>query len=302
MVMVHRISKTLEKINCTFPLRAISTIGCGPKEVSCLMPTTEEELKEAIAYIRTQYNKFPVILGLCSNLLVSEDPSFNQPFLSLIKLKGKTRLGSAFTAFAGEGLHDIVADSLCFTSDMTGLSGIPGTIGGAVVGNAGAEGTSISDLVESVKCIDLNGAFHTLTRNECDFKYRSSIFQQRELIVTEVRFHLHEGDSSQARKLFENAIRRRKERGIGLEPSLGSFFRNPSSIISAGKLMDQAGLKGMSIGKAKVSQHHANILVNPQRMASSAEVAALAKYCHKTILNLYGINLKPEVVLYGLNI
>jgi UDP-N-acetylmuramate dehydrogenase len=300
--MTNRISNPLEKINCRFSIKDMSPIGAGPESVQGFMPASSGELSEAIAYCIKHCITAPIVIGRCTNILVSERIPSEQVFLNLCRMNKINVSGTSIAAQAGASLESVVEASLSFSEDLSRLSGIPGTIGGAAAGNAGADGIAIGDFIREVHALDYSGQTLILRQPELGYAYRSSLFKTRnDLVITEVILDLLPGDPAEARIEREAALNRRRSRGIGLEPSLGSFFLNPGQN-SAGKLLDDAGLRGFILGRAQVSTHHANIIINPGRLATAEEIAELASYCRKKVLELYNIDLKPEVNLYGLTI
>lgn len=301
-MIVDRISNALEKINCAVSIRGLSPIKAGPSEVRCFMPSDIGELHDAMELIGDRSPERPIIIGGCTNILVSDSPVPDRAFLSLSRMRIIKSQGLLFTAQAGALLADLIEASISVSASLAPLAGIPGTVGGAIAGNAGANGAAAGDFVESVDCISFSGQSLTLSRDECGFSYRNSIFKTRQdLAIASVTFRLDAGSCRHAGQIRRAALDSRRQRGIGLEPSLGSFFKNPPGGY-AGRLMEQAGLKGFALGKAAVSAQHANIITNPDGKATAAEIFELAKHCHDIILKLYNIDLKPEVVLYDFSI
>lgn len=301
-MIVDRISNALEKINCAVSIRSLSPIKAGPSEVQCFMPSDIGELHDVMALIGDRSPERPIIIGGCTNILISDSPVPDRMFLSLSRMRGIKSEGLLFTAQAGALLADLIEASLPVSASLAPLAGIPGTVGGAIAGNTGANGVTAGDFVESVDCMSFSGQTSTLSGAECGFSYRNSIFRTRQdLAVASVTFRLDADSGCQAEQVRRAALESRRQRGIGLEPSLGSFFKNPPGD-HAGRLMEQAGLKGFVLGKAAVSAQHANIITNPGGKATAAEIFDLAKHCHDTVLKLYNIDLKSEVILYGFSI
>lgn len=300
--MVIRISNKVEKINCPFFLRTVSSIKAGPERIQAFSPSNSEELADSISYIKNVYHIDPIILGDCTNLLVSDDMATFHGFISMKKFSSTRQPEGCIEAGSGASLHQLAAGSLVFTDSFIPLAGIPGTVGGAVRGNAGANGASVSDFIIQVTAMDQEGKIRVFSPSECRFSYRSSIFKEDpSLVIINARLGFHRtGPECTADNLasFNRTAALRRQRGIGLEPSLGSFFLNPEGT-TAGLLLDRAGLKGYQEGGAAVSTEHANVIVNKTREATAKEICSVSRHCQKVILDKYGIKLIPEVVLYG---
>ncbi len=173
------------------------------------------------------------------------------------------------------------------------LSGIPGTIGGAVKGNAGAFGNSIGDIIDGVALIDQHGAEAVLTRKELGLSYRGSTIENG-FVAVAVDLMLRKKDRRRIRSIIEKNLRqRRKKQPSGY--SAGSFFKNPPGH-AAGELIERCGLKGFSIGGAVVSEKHANYIIN-KGGAQAADVITLAEHVKKIVFMKTGIRLEEEVRL-----
>jgi UDP-N-acetylmuramate dehydrogenase len=181
-------------------------------------------------------------------------------------------------------------------ADLNNLSGIPGTLGGAVRGNAGAHGSEISDKIVEVEYIDENGMIRKIPRNLCEFNYRTSVFKNNpNWMITRATFQFTgKGDPEKITKEVKEQFIKR----VGHNPSGrsgGSFFKNPPENF-AGKLLDEAGAKGDQIGDAQVSKKHANFLLNKGK-ATQKDILKLAKKWQTRVREKFNIELEPEVVL-----
>jgi UDP-N-acetylmuramate dehydrogenase len=280
----------------------------------------EEEILAAIKFAKENNLEF-FILGGGSNLLVS-DKGFNGLVIknqnSSFKIEGN-KINSGVGVFLGKILLESTENNL------TGLEwaiGIPGTIGGAVSGNAGAYGHSISELVKKVrvlKAADLT--FRHLTFNDCGFVYRGSIFKETQDIIISVELGLVAGNRAKSEELIKDTLAQRQGK-IPPFPSAGSFFKNyrlrnkdylaepllknfpdlakkvRSGKIGVGYLIEECSLKGVRVGGAMVAEEHANFIVNAGG-ATAADVLALAKLCQKKVREKFGINLDIEKKLIG---
>jgi UDP-N-acetylmuramate dehydrogenase len=232
------------------------------------------------------------VIGAGTNLLV-DDRGYRGVVL---KLEGGFKRiiqdENRFLCGAGVRLDDLVCRvTRLGYKGAEFLSGIPGTVGGAVKGNAGAFGRAIADIVDQVMIVDGRRGEQTLKRADVDFGYRTSGIKNG-VIITGVQIRLRKGD----RRSLLRRIRRITEERRRRHPddwSAGSFFKNPAGL-SAGRLIESCGLKGMRIGDAAVSEKHANFIVNLGQ-AKSADVLRLARLIKQTVRKKRRVTLKEEV-------
>jgi UDP-N-acetylmuramate dehydrogenase len=184
----------------------------------------------------------------------------------------------------------------------TGLefgAGVPGTVGGSVVGNAGAFGREVKDGLICAEAIDPQGRLHTLSAAECRFAYRDSILKSEKpgWVVRSATFDTGEDDPSRIRERIKEVQRHRRQTQPIEKRSLGSTFKNPVGD-AAGRLIDACGLKGLRIGGAQISEKHANFIVNLGG-ASADDVLALMAEMRDRVFERFGIELEPEVRVVG---
>lgn len=177
------------------------------------------------------------------------------------------------------------------------LVGIPGSLGGAVVMNAGADGTEIGDVIRNVTRINDDGEVETLGRDELIFQYRKTIFPTPGGIVIEAELRLKKGDHLEVQKAIDAHLDRRRQKQPLTLPNSGSVFKNPEGG-TAGRLIEEAGLKGLSVGGAAVSIKHANFIVN-QGGASAADIRELIETVQQIVKEKTGVDLEPEIVFAG---
>ena len=177
------------------------------------------------------------------------------------------------------------------------LVGIPGSLGGAVIMNAGAEGTEIGQFIRSVTRVTPSGEVEVLKGSEIDFMYRKTIFPSEGGIVVEAELELEKGDMKKIHETMNNHLSRRSSKQPLTVPNSGSIFKNPPND-SAGRLIESAGLKGVCVGQAGVSLKHANFIVNKGN-ASAADVLCLINHIQKVVEEKSGIKLEPEIVVLG---
>jgi UDP-N-acetylmuramate dehydrogenase len=254
----------------------------------------EEDLKESVSWARDNNLPFFILAG-GSNVLFS-DKGYRGLVIKLgkgeVKIKEKE-----ITCFSGNLLSEILLISL--KKNLSGLEwsfGMPGSIGGAVFGNAGAFNFSMKDSVLKVKAFNIkNGKIKIFNNKECSFKYRESIFKNNDFLILEVVLKLKEGKDIKER--MNEFLKTRKEKQPLGFPSAGSVFKN-SKEMSAGFLIDKSGLKGKRIGDAVISEKHANFILNLGK-AKAKDVSELMKITKKLVKEKFKIDLKEEIILVG---
>tara|TARA_B100000073_G_scaffold230904_1_gene192789 strand:+ start:3869 stop:4795 length:927 start_codon:yes stop_codon:yes gene_type:complete len=274
-----------------------TSYGVGGKVNAYIRPKDKTELIDIIKLVHK--NKCKVYyLGSGSNLLVN-DKDIDCYVISPTKaIKSLIIKDNIIQADAGVMLGKLVKESI--KNRLTGLeslAGVPGTLGGALKMNAGAWGSEISNYLTSVDIIDSNGTFKTIKQNNLEFQYRSSSFSASEFIIS-ARFKLE--------KSTEKNIKQKKkiasEGRIRTQPlkfrSAGSVFKNPSSKLAAGFLIDKSGLKGTVCGNAQISTHHANFFINHGN-AKAKDISHLIKLTRRSIFERFGILLDLEIKTIG---
>jgi len=273
-----------------------TSLGVGGPVRLVYFPHTLDDVTEAFAFIKSQDITYKIV-GKGSNLL-PEDTLFDGIIINLTKLEMKLSQTSEtrFTISAGYGLQPLSRHLA--KEGYTGhefLSGIPGTIGGAIFMNAGTPEGEIKDILIQATVVDEMGVISEMSNHELKFGYRSSSLQQQnDLLILSGDFYFEKeltpGQSLQDIKQAK-IIRKQKQ---PLEfPSCGSVFRNPPGE-HAGALIEAAGLKGFQIGGAQVSEKHANFIINRDG-ASAEDVRTLIFYIQSKIKETTGIDLQPEV-------
>jgi UDP-N-acetylmuramate dehydrogenase len=268
----------------------------GPADIFA-EPAGREEMRLAVSYAHERSIPL-IIIGAGTNILVS-DEGFRG---IIIKVgSGLDRISVSenhVTAEAGAKLSRLAATARdAGLGGFEFLAGIPGTVGGAVVMNAGANGSSIGALVTEILLLNPDGYFINKTKDEMKFGYRSSVLQDEHAVVVEAAFSCYRRDKEAVREAMEAYIKKRKETQPLQYPSAGSIFKNPPGD-SAGRLIEAAGLKGERVGGAQISMLHANFIVNLGG-ATASDVLMLIDRARKTVLECFGIELKPEVKFIG---
>ena len=237
------------------------------------------------------------ICGRGSDLLVS-DEGVEGAVITLTDMHGITIDGTKVTAEAGQSVQ-----ALCTVLQKAGLSGlefaygIPGTVGGAVYMNAGAYGGEIADCIASVKYLDISGKIKEINKENAEFFYRHSAFQQNGGIVLSAQFNLGYGNSEKILERMNDYLSRRKAKQPLEYPSAGSVFKRPAGNF-AGTLIEKSGLKGIREGGAMVSDKHAGFIVNTGG-ATCKDVKNLIERIQNKVLSDSGIELQTEVIYIG---
>ena len=177
------------------------------------------------------------------------------------------------------------------------LVGIPGSLGGAIVMNAGAEGTEIGQVLRSVTLVTPDGEIQTIKRDELTFEYRKTIFPNGEGIIIEAELELEEGNRPDIQNAMDQHLSRRSRTQPLTIPNSGSVFKNPEGD-KAGRLIESLGLKGLSLGNAGVSLKHANFIVN-KGGATANDVTRLIEHIQEEVKKKTGIELQTEIVTAG---
>lgn len=268
----------------------------GPAECFIEIENAQQLLKIQKYLCQVEYPY--TIIGNGSNLLVS-DNGYQGIVLQIgKKMSGIRVAGDVITAQAGASMAQAAAAA--WQNGLTGLefaSGIPGTVGGGVVMNAGAYGGELSQVVTQVQVLDKNGEFLTLDNETMEFGYRRSTIRRRPFIVTEVVLSLRPGDPAEIRaKMDELAVKRREKQPLDF-PSAGSTFKRPEGYY-AGELIMNAGLRGFQVGGARVSDKHCGFIVNAGN-ASAADIMDVIWEVQRRVKDRFGVDLEPEVVFLG---
>jgi len=241
------------------------------------------------------------IIGNGTNILVS-DSGYSGVIIKIGEpLSEITIDGDELTAGAGALLS--AASKAAMEAGLTGMefaSGIPGSVGGAIFMNAGAYESEMKDIVKTVKIISKSGGGeYILSRDELQFSYRNSVIQKTGAIVTRVTLKLSKGEIENIKGKTRELTELRNEKQPATMASAGSFFKRPPGRY-AGKLIEDAGLKGLSVGGAAISDVHAGFIVNTGN-ATATDIIDLMNIVKLTVYDKFGVNLEPEVrIISGL--
>jgi len=312
---MNQFSKYNIKIKENVSLSQFATYKIGGPAKYFFSAKNADELKKVIH--ATINEQIPIyIIGFGSNILV-HDSGFDGMVIKM-ELKGIKFKNSSVICGAGVLMNDLLEKVL--ENNLTGIeymAGIPTTLGGAVFGNAGAYGRDLSEAVQSVKILDLsdnNLTERILSKQDCEFTYRNSIFKtnkHKNQIITEVTLQLQKGDKEISKAEIDTIIKKRKG-AYPLLPSSGCCFKNivfgpeykhlekyqVHGKIPAGRLIDEAGLKGYSIGGAQVSNNHANFIINNGN-AKASDIKAIIEHVKAVIFEKFKVKLIEEIEYVG---
>ena len=236
-------------------------------------------------------------LGAGSNVLVA-DEGIRGLVIHTKRLKSLSWQGH--TAVAGSGTALAYLSGAAAEKGLSGLefaAGIPGTLGGAVIMNAGAYGKSLGELVTEVKTIAKSGEVKVYSQEQMEFSYRSSILQKKDELVVEVKIVLKTGNHLEIKKLTEEYLELRRHKHPLDLPNAGSVFKNPRGVPAA-KLIEEVGAKGWRVGDAQVSVQHANFIVNLGK-AKACDVLKLIEKVREAVKTKYSVQLETEVIKLG---
>ena len=266
-----------------------STFKIGGKASIVVEPSGVEEILKIIDILTTYKVKY-LVVGNASNILY-DDGGYDGVIIKTHRLNHIEFHGTNVIAYAGVNINTLVLESV--NRGLGGLEDaylIPATIGGAIKMNASSSKFVASDVVDSV-LVYSDGKIKLLSNSECEFGYRQSIFKDTDIILR-VQFKLHKADKTELKNRLKEIVDYRNTIVPKL-PSAGCVFKNPIGY-SAGKLIEEADLKGYSIGGAMISNKHANIITNCGG-ASSEDVKNLIKHIRSEVKRLFDINLELEI-------
>ncbi len=279
------------------PMSKHTTFRVGGEAACMIYVQTEEEIRKLVSYLN-QIEEDYFMLGNGSNILVG-DKGYRGIIIKFGKQMEEIQVdGERMTIKAGALLPKVAVTAK--EHGLTGLefaAGIPGSIGGAIVMNAGAYDGEMKQIVESVRIIDRNGEILTLDNDAMEFGYRTSVVKDRPYIVLEVVLRLQPGDKEAIGARMEELAALRKSKQPLEYPSAGSTFKRPEGYY-AGKLIMDAGMRGYRIGGAQVSDKHCGFIVNVNK-ATAADIKEVIEEVQERVKKRFHVSLEPEVILLG---
>lgn len=261
-------------------------------------PTEEEQIREVVNLLRTENVPY-YVMGNGSNLLVG-DKGYRGVIIQLGKNLSQIRMTEEGVLYAQAGalLSKIAAEALA--QSLTGFefaSGIPGTLGGAVMMNAGAYGGEMKHVLKDALALTANGELRVLPVEQMELGYRTSIFAQNGDIVLSAQIRLQEGSQEEIRAYMDELKEKRITKQPLEYPSAGSTFKRPEGYF-AGKLIEDTGLRGFQVGGAQVSEKHCGFVINKEQ-ATAADILSLIEQVSDRVEAKFGVRLEPEVKRIG---
>lgn len=296
--ILNTIKNQFPEINAKLnePLKNHTYIKTGGNADIYILPTTIEEVQTIITYAHE--SDIPLtILGYGSNVLI-RDEGIRGIVLNLGAFNEISLDGTSIKCGCGASIIDVSRFAL--QNELTGLEfacGIPGSVGGALVMNAGAYGGEVSYVLKSATVLTTDGKLMTLTKGEFQFGYRKSVFAKENYIVLEAEFELQIGNVNEIKEKMDEFTLARETKQPLEYPSCGSVFKRPPNNF-AGKLISDSGLKGKRIGGVEVSTKHAGFMVNVDN-ATTTDYLNLIQFVQDTVKEKFGIELEREVKILG---
>lgn len=286
-----------DQIRADEPMKKHTTFHIGGPADYYITPHSAEEIRQVLAGCREHGIPY-YILGRGSNLLVS-DEGYRGAIVRIYRNYSDIDVeGEQITARSGALLSKIAKEAEKHA--LTGFefaAGIPGTLGGAAVMNAGAYGGEMKDVLEEVTVLDGEGRILTLQRDELELGYRTSVIARKGYLVLKARMRLRFGDREEITARMEELKEKRVSKQPLDMPSAGSTFKRPQGNF-AGKLIMEAGLKGFSVGDAQVSEKHCGFVIN-RGEATAEQVCTLMQEVIRRVEENSGVRLEPEVKMLG---
>lgn len=274
-------------------MKKYTTFKIGGEVDVMIKPTTMEQIVEAVTLCNAEGVPY-YILGNGSNLLVA-DEGFRGVVIQIFNNLSEIEVQeTCITAMAGALLAKVA--SVALKNELTGFEfahGIPGTIGGAIVMNAGAYDGEMKQVVKSCKVLTKQGEILELTKDQLELGYRSSVIQKKDYIVLSVTIALTPGEKEAIEEKMKDFAGRRRDKQPLEKPSAGSTFKRPEGYF-AGKLIMDSGLRGYQIGGARVSDKHCGFVVN-EGGATCKDVEDLIQHVQDVVWEKYKVRLEPEV-------
>lgn len=286
-----------ENIYLQEPMANYTTFRVGGPADCLITLENEEQLRKVQRYLHLVEIPF-FVLGNGSNVLVS-DKGYKGIILQVgDRMSEVTVEGRRVIAQAGARMSQVAR--VAMENGLTGFefaSGIPGTVGGGVVMNAGAYGGEMKQVVETVTVVDPEGEILELDNNTMEFGYRYSIIRNLPFVVTKVTFLLEEGNPAQIKATMDDLAAKRREKQPLEYPSAGSTFKRPEGHFAGALIMD-AGLRGFRIGGAQVSEKHCGFVINAGE-ATATDVMKVIQEVRLRVKEQFNVELEPEVVFLG---
>ena len=293
--LVNSIDK--ERVLVEEPMKKHTTFRVGGNADYFVMPQNGEEVKNIVTLCKEAQMPY-YILGNGSNLLVG-DKGYRGVIIQIYKeMNGIEVEGDKVKAQAGALLSRVGTAAL--EAELTGFefaAGIPGTVGGAVVMNAGAYGGEMKDIIANATVLTQDGDIITINKEDLELGYRTSVIAKKGYVVLEAEYQLQKGDKEVIRARMDELKLQRVTKQPLEYPSAGSTFKRPEGYF-AGKLIQDAGLRGFQVGGAQVSEKHCGFVINKDQ-ATAADIRELMQQVSDKVMQEFGVKLEPEVKTLG---
>ena len=284
------------RVRTDLDMSLYTSFKTGGKADLAVFPESSEELQSFVEAFDKNGIDF-ITLGNCTNVLVS-DEGIRGAVLFTSGLKGLSVEDNVITALSGSLMSETASFAARHSlSGMEALNGIPGSVGGGVYMNAGAYDGEVKNILVSVDAMDRQGNLKRYVAEDASLSYRHSIFSENGETIVRARFALSEGEEKEIRSRMSDYNARRREKQPLEYPSAGSTFKRPEGYY-AGALIEQSGLKGVSVGGAMVSEKHAGFIIN-KGSATSADILNLIEHVRETVYQHFGVMLEPEIKMIG---
>lgn len=295
----EKLSKIVEKeqILIEEPMKKHTTFRIGGPAEYLILPQTAEEIADVVKLCRQEEIPW-YIVGNGSNLLVA-DEGVRGVVIQLLRNFNQIQVEGCQIRMQA-GVQNAAVAKRALDASLTGFefaAGIPGTIGGAVVMNAGAYGGEMKDILKEVTVLDQNGMIRTIPAEELELGYRTSIIARKGYVVLEAVIVLKTGDPKEIKAAMDDLKEKRVTKQPLEYPSAGSTFKRPEGYF-AGKLIMDAGLRGFSVGGAQISEKHCGFVINKGN-ATAKDVTELMDETKKIVMEKFGVALEPEVKRLG---
>jgi len=284
-----------DRISFDVPAKCFTSFKTGGILPVVVFPLNKQEIE--FLYSLKQAGIAVKFLGAGSNILVS-DEGFDGIIASTKNLSGIEELEGFLNVLAGTRVNSLIG--YCVKNNLAGLeflTGIPGTIGGCLIMNAGTKQKSISDAVKIVEYMNHEGIWLKENKKNLLWKYRHSQLKEKSFFIFSCSLKTEAGNRETIRRIIADTMQKRKTSQPLEYPSAGSVFKNPPDGF-AGKLIEDAGLKGYRIGDAAVSEKHANFIIN-LGSATSSDIWKIICHIQETVKKQYNINLETEIEIVG---
>lgn len=286
-----------ERVLVDEPMKKHTTFRVGGNADYFVMPQNAEEVKNIVALCKEADMPY-YILGNGSNLLVG-DKGYRGVIIQIYKEMNRIQIeGDRVKAQAGALLSRVGTATL--EAELTGFefaAGIPGTVGGAVVMNAGAYGGEMKDIIVNATVLTQDGDIITINKEDLELGYRTSVIAKKGYVVLEAEYQLQKGDKEAIRARMDELKVQRVTKQPLEYPSAGSTFKRPEGYF-AGKLIQDAGLRGFQVGGAEVSEKHCGFVINKDQ-ATAADIRELMRQVSDKVMQEFGVKLEPEVKTLG---